>query len=173
TGSGTGTGTGSGTGTGTGSTTIASKLAGVNSKSSSRRKRQTQSNYGGIYGLPTTFGVTLPQSCCTTDLSSTDSLSNLYCISNANNSANSIHTNGCSKLLGKFAVGQTLGLAVINSFLVVLGLALIPVLMEMNSSNNNPQNAPFNQPMAQYNNQPYQYQANEYHPDVQYNNYVM
>jgi hypothetical protein len=39
-----------------------------------RRKRQ--SNYGGIYGLPSSFDVTLPQSCCTTDLSTINSLSN-------------------------------------------------------------------------------------------------
>ena len=42
-----------------------------------RRKRQTNSSYGGINGLPLTFGVTLPQSCCTTDLSSTEDLTNL------------------------------------------------------------------------------------------------
>ncbi len=41
-----------------------------------RRKRQTQSDYGGIYGLPSSFIVTLPQSCCTTDLSTINSLSN-------------------------------------------------------------------------------------------------
>ncbi len=31
----------------------------------SRKKRQVLSNYGGIVGLPITFGVTLPASCCT------------------------------------------------------------------------------------------------------------
>jgi hypothetical protein len=41
-----------------------------------RRRRQTQTNYGGIYGLPSSFSVTLPQSCCTTDGSSLANLSN-------------------------------------------------------------------------------------------------
>ncbi len=38
-------------------------------QNSVRRRRQTQSNYGGILGLPTSFIVTLPQSCCTTNVS--------------------------------------------------------------------------------------------------------
>ncbi len=38
-------------------------------QNSVRRRRQTQSNYGGILGLPTSFIVTLPQSCCTTNTS--------------------------------------------------------------------------------------------------------
>ncbi len=42
-----------------------------------RRRRQTQSDYSGIYGLPLSFGVTLPQSCCTNNLSTTANLANL------------------------------------------------------------------------------------------------
>jgi hypothetical protein len=42
-----------------------------------RRKRQTQSTYGGVANLPTSFVVTLPQSCCTNVLSATDNLQNL------------------------------------------------------------------------------------------------
>jgi len=42
-----------------------------------RRRRQTQSDYGGIYGLPLSFGVTLPESCCTNNLSTTANLANL------------------------------------------------------------------------------------------------
>ena len=41
-----------------------------------RHRRQVQTNNGGIQGLPSTFVVTLPQSCCTSDLSSINSLSN-------------------------------------------------------------------------------------------------
>jgi len=42
-----------------------------------RRRRQTQSDYGGIYGLPLSFGVTLPQSCCLNGLSTTVNLATL------------------------------------------------------------------------------------------------
>ncbi len=51
----------------------------------------------------------------------------LDCISNANNVSNNFHTDGCSPKVGKLAVGQTLGLAVINSFIIVLALAAIPL----------------------------------------------
>ena len=42
-----------------------------------RQKRQSSSTYGGINNLPVSFTVVLPQSCCTTDLSTTSNLSNL------------------------------------------------------------------------------------------------
>jgi hypothetical protein len=36
-----------------------------------RRKRLTQVNYGNIYGLPLTYGLTLPRSCCGSDAATT------------------------------------------------------------------------------------------------------
>jgi hypothetical protein len=42
-----------------------------------RQRRQAQSAYGDIDGLPLSFIVTLPQSCCTNALSTAVALSNL------------------------------------------------------------------------------------------------
>ena len=56
------------------------------------------------------------------------------CISNANNAANTFSTVGCAKELSRLAVGQTLGLAVINSFLVIIALATIATLLQAKSS---------------------------------------
>ena len=41
----------------------------------SRVKRQATATYGGIEGLPLTYGVTLPSSCCTSDASFTSNTS--------------------------------------------------------------------------------------------------
>ena len=40
-----------------------------------RKKRQSTSSYGGIAGLPITFGVVLPQSCCTSEATLTSNSS--------------------------------------------------------------------------------------------------
>ena len=49
------------------------KSAALNQEASSanihRRKRQTVSTYGDVTGLPISFGVTFPYSCCTSDAS--------------------------------------------------------------------------------------------------------
>jgi hypothetical protein len=42
---------------------------------SSRKKRQSTLSYGGIEGLPLTFGVVLPQSCCTSEATLTSNTS--------------------------------------------------------------------------------------------------
>ncbi|CAF1225805.1 unnamed protein product [Adineta ricciae] len=149
------------------------KMAEANGQALVRRKRQAQSTYGGIVGLPLSFNVTLPQSCCTNNLGSTENLANLYCISNANNVSNNMHTDGCAKKIGKFAVSQTLGLVVINSFLVVLSLAVIPLLFQKDVSPDYSQSMPINAQIAQYQqytNDPYQYNSVHYPFDPSYNN---
>ncbi|CAF0845599.1 unnamed protein product [Rotaria sp. Silwood1] len=93
-----------------------------------RQKRQTKFNYGEIYGLPLSYGVTLPQSCCTSDVPTTFNSLDSYCISNANNMPNSFHTVGCLKILSKVAGDQTLGIAIINSCLLAFALAAISIL---------------------------------------------
>ncbi|UJR30652.1 hypothetical protein I4U23_018176 [Adineta vaga] len=156
-------------------TVLAGKMFNNDVQTGVRRKRQAQTDTDAIVGLLTSISVTLPQSCCTNDLSSTDNLANLYCISNANNVTNTIHPNGCSKKLGKFAVGQTLGLAVINSFLVVLSIAVIPLLLEKDSSQNYTQSMPNNPQIAQYqqySNEPYQYNPVQYQTDMSYSNFL-
>jgi len=65
----------------------------------------------------------------------TKNIQNLYCISNDNNTINNFHLDGCSLKVGKLAVGQTLGLAVINSFLIILAIAFIPLLLGESSGN--------------------------------------
>lgn len=42
-----------------------------------RKKRQDQTSYGGFVGLPLSYGVTLPQSCCSTEVANTNDLTNL------------------------------------------------------------------------------------------------
>ena len=103
----------------------------------------------------------------------------LDCISNANNVPNDFHIDGCARQLGKLSVGQTLGLAVINSFLFVLALVAIPLLMEMDSQGNSHGNSSesefVNQPMQQFPQQyPQQYpgySAAPYNPGLSYNTY--
>ena len=48
-----------------------------------------------------------------------------------NNVTGNFHTDGCLKKLGKVSGGQSLGIAVINCFLLILSLAAIPVLFEL------------------------------------------
>ncbi|CAF3379201.1 unnamed protein product [Rotaria sp. Silwood1] len=95
-----------------------------------RQKRQTKFNYGEIYGLPLSYGVTLPQSCCTSDVPTTFNSLDSYCISNANNMPNSFHPVGCLKILSKVAGDQTLGIAIINSCLLAFALAVIAILVK-------------------------------------------
>ena len=42
-----------------------------------RKKRQDQASYGGFAGLPLSYAVTLPQSCCSTEVANTNDLNNL------------------------------------------------------------------------------------------------
>jgi hypothetical protein len=57
---------------------------------SSRKKRQATLTYGGIVGLPLTFGVVLPQSCCTPSATLTSNTSNV-CMYFMNNLAKKKH----------------------------------------------------------------------------------
>ncbi|UJR15944.1 hypothetical protein I4U23_002864 [Adineta vaga] len=93
-----------------------------------RKKRQTQSNYGNIYGLPMSYTVALPQSCCTRDTPSTFNSLDSYCISNANNVPNSFHRDGCSNKIGRMAVSQALSIAFMNAFLVIFAFIAVSVL---------------------------------------------
>ena len=52
------------------------------------------------------------------------------CISNFNSSMNSFYINGCSKLLDVTAGDQTMGIGVINAFMIVIAFAAIPILIE-------------------------------------------
>ena len=67
----------SGSGTSTTTDFLSGKMAEADGQTVVRRKRQAQSTYGGIVGLPLSFSVTLPQSCCTNNLGSTENLANL------------------------------------------------------------------------------------------------
>jgi hypothetical protein len=93
---------------------------------------------------------------------------NLDCISIVNGVPNSFYTNGCSKQLGKFSVDETLGIVVINSFLVIVALAAIPVLIGKNAYEASPQNGSMNQSIPQ--NQQ-QYTDGQYNPEMSYNNF--
>ena len=94
----------------------------------------------------------------------------LDCFSNVNNGQNSFHTDGCARKLGKDAVGQSLGLAVINSLLLILTVAAIYVFIKDPSSTNHPQAAPASQPAYQYAQQNGSYPANNYY-DYGYHNH--
>jgi hypothetical protein len=54
----------------------------------------------------------------------------LDCISNSNNASSNLHADGCSKEIAKRSIGQTIGLAVINSFLVVVAFASVAALFQ-------------------------------------------
>jgi len=58
----------------------------------------------------------------------------LDCESSSTSGQGNIHTNGCLKELSKDSVGQTIGLAVINSFLVVILMAAILEFLETDSN---------------------------------------
>jgi hypothetical protein len=93
----------------------------------------------------------------------------LDCISNASNVQDSIHTNGCWNEIAKLSVGQTIGLAVINSFLIVIALVSIAALYEINLYGTSSRIEPTNQPASEYD----QVDSNEvfYPPSVSYYNY--
>ncbi|CAF0977524.1 unnamed protein product [Rotaria sordida] len=101
-----------------------------NEPSNVRRKRQETSPYGGIPGLPITFGVFLPKSCCSSDAFLTNSTSDTYCVSNANNVPNKFYQIGCAKQIDVIAGNQAMGFGVINSFMVVLAFVAMPLVMQ-------------------------------------------
>lgn len=87
----------------------------------------------------------------------------LDCFSNANNGQNGFHTDGCARKLGKDAVSQTLGLAVINSLLLILTLAAIYLFVKDPASTTYPQAVPMNEHTHnQYGQQNGGYSANNY-----------
>lgn len=97
------------------------------------------------------------------------------CLSNANGVANSFHTDGCGKKLGRLSVGQTLGIAVINSFLIVIALAAVPALMQLSSSQAFSHTPYVNQAVAppQADQYPFGgYNTSVYNPGVSYGNNV-
>ncbi|CAM4777654.1 unnamed protein product [Rotaria magnacalcarata] len=96
---------------------------------SSRQKRQAPIVYGGIFGLPISFGVTLPYSCCTAGALLDNSTNMLFCISNANGAVNHFNSEGCVKPIQVVAGNQAMGFGVINSFLVVLAFVAMRVLL--------------------------------------------
>ncbi|CAM2700542.1 unnamed protein product [Rotaria socialis] len=96
---------------------------------SARQKRQASIVYGGIYGLPLSFGVTLPYSCCTAGALLDNSTSMFFCISNANGAVNHFYSVGCVKAIQVVAGNQAMGFGVINSFLVALAFVAMPVLL--------------------------------------------
>lgn len=58
----------------------------------------------------------------------------LVCVPRYADGVTNFHLESCSKTLSKMVVGQTLGLAVINSFLLVLSLLTIPMLKNLDAS---------------------------------------
>ena len=132
-----------------------------------------------------TTSVTLPRSCCTTNQGSVGNLNTLCkymniniciqgwiqsflsdCYYNPNGNSDAIHTVGCGKQLSKPAVGQTIGLSVINSFLFIISFASVPVLLLFSVHDSEPDAPSYQYPQA-YNKQ------NQYQPDSDYNAYNM
>lgn len=55
------------------------------------------------------------------------------CLSSVNGVANEFSTMGCAKSVDTVAGNQAMGLGIINSFLVVLAFAAIPIMLEIES----------------------------------------
>lgn len=51
-----------------------------------------------------------------------------------NSTARNSRQSGCTTKLGSLAVSQTLALAVINTFMLILSLCMIAILLQVNSS---------------------------------------
>lgn len=92
----------------------------------------------------------------------------LDCVSNAGNNTMFSYPRGCSKELGKRAVGQTLGISVINSFLIVIALATVVAL-----GGPNPYSTSSQGEMVHHTSDNYGHggQNAAYPPDTSYNNY--
>ncbi|UJR30651.1 hypothetical protein I4U23_018175 [Adineta vaga] len=93
-----------------------------------RQKRQTVGTYGDIYGLPLSYGVTFPYSCCTSEATTVSDATITYCVSNQNNAVNHFYTDGCLKSLDTIAGNQAMGFGIINSFLAVLAFVAMPIV---------------------------------------------
>ncbi len=74
----------------------------------------------------------------------------LDCISNSNNALSSLHSDGCSKQIGKRSIQQTIALAVINSFLVVVGFVSVAALFQKDPYKIPSQDGSIHQPASQY-----------------------
>ena len=85
----------------------------------------------------------------------------------------SFHTTGCAKILSKRSVGQTIGLAVINSCLFILSIAAIALVVVSTYDANPQQDQSANYPMQQngYANHPTQHSGYANHP-MQHNGYA-
>jgi len=84
----------------------------------------------------------------------------LDCISNSNNASTNLHSDGCSKDIAKRSMGQTIGLAVINSFLVVVAFASVAALFQKDPNAIPSQHVSMHPPASQ--NQPQYQQASQY-----------
>jgi len=91
----------------------------------------------------------------------------LDCISNSNNASSNLHADGCSKEIAKRSIGQTIGLAVINSFLVVVAFASVAALFQKDPNTIPSQHGSMHPPASQY---PSQHQpSSQYQPQHQQN----
>ncbi|CAF1161341.1 unnamed protein product [Adineta ricciae] len=95
---------------------------------SSKKKRAAQTKYVNTNGSPLSSPVTLPQSCCTNDVSPFFNSLDPYCISNVNNVPSSFHHSGCSQKIAAVAASRSLSIAFMNGFLVLFAFLAVPIL---------------------------------------------
>lgn len=146
TGTGTGLNTGTGTGTGTGLNTGTGSVLGgsgrkrredLHQESDSLRQamrlRRDVVPTSSLYGLPSTYTINLPLSCCKTGGGATTTSNTLggYCVFNAGNSTNNFYVSGCLGPVANTIVSQITGMAVINVCLTILSFVFVLVLTHM------------------------------------------
>ncbi|CAF1180544.1 unnamed protein product [Didymodactylos carnosus] len=88
-----------------------------------------QSNYGNIENWIGSYTIDLPASCCTTTSSVPSGLGTGCQLTSSSNT--DFNTNGCLYKLASLAAQETMGIGIINCFLIVVALFAISSLYEI------------------------------------------
>ncbi|UJR30653.1 hypothetical protein I4U23_018177 [Adineta vaga] len=95
------------------------------------RLRRDIASSSSIYGLPTTYTINLPLSCCKNGGTATANTLGGFCIFNAGNGTTNFYVSGCLGPVANTIVSQITGIAVINVCLFILSFVFVMVLTHM------------------------------------------
>ncbi|CAF0916518.1 unnamed protein product [Rotaria sp. Silwood1] len=142
------------------------------------RKRRQIITGGTFLGLPSSYSVNLPLSCCKdSGVSSPNSLGGV-CVISVSNSSNSFYVSGCMPAIANVVISQLAGFVLINTCLAILSfvffvliIRMFPDMFDPNLANNpnNPNNKqPLPNDMQQQQNQNVGYYYNNNDPNANY-----
>ncbi|CAF0929263.1 unnamed protein product [Rotaria sordida] len=104
-----------------------------------RRRRQLST--GGIFtGLPSTYAINLPLSCCQGNGISTPNSLGGFCSISVSNSSSSFYVRGCMAPVANIVVIQITGIVLINGCLAILAFVFVGLMVKMHPAEFNPIN---------------------------------